>query len=44
MKLLTRIIRSLLTIIPAERGYKMAEAREIYDASAFDLFGDIPIP
>ncbi len=44
MQLMTRIIRLLLTIIPAERGYKLAEEREIYGADAFALFGDIPIP
>lgn len=34
IKLLTEIIRLLLTIIPAERGYKIAEERESY--SVFD--------
>jgi hypothetical protein len=44
MKLLTRIIRLLLTIIPAERGYKLAEEPTSYDADVTDLLNDPPMP
>jgi four helix bundle protein len=44
MKLLTRIIRLLLTIIPAERGYKLAEEPSSYDANAADLLDNPPLP
>jgi len=44
MKLLTAITRSLLTIIPAERGYKLREEPESYDASPVALLNDPPLP
>ena len=33
IRLLTSIIRLLLTIIPAERGYKLAEEQDSYDVT-----------
>jgi four helix bundle protein len=42
--LLTRIIRSLLTIIPAERGYKLKEEQASYDMGPIDLPDNIPMP
>jgi four helix bundle protein len=44
IKLLTQIIRLLLTIIPAERGYKLAEEESFYDVSAMDLLDNPPMP
>ena len=44
IKLLTGIIRLLLTIIPAERGYKLAEERSFYDTSTTDVFNNPPMP
>ena len=44
IKLLTRVIRLLLTIIPAERGYKMAEEQASYDASTTGLLNNPPMP
>jgi four helix bundle protein len=44
IKLLTQIIRLLLTIIPAERGYKLAEEESFYDASTMDLLDNPPMP
>jgi hypothetical protein len=44
MKLLTGIIRLLLTIIPAERGYKLAEEPSSYDADVTDILNDPPMP
>ncbi|HID61844.1 MAG TPA: four helix bundle protein [Anaerolineae bacterium] len=44
IKLLTRIIRLLLTIIPAERGYKLKEEQASYDVSPVDLLNNIPMP
>lgn len=43
IKLLTQIIRLLLTIIPAERGYKLAEERASYDTDIVTL-NDPPMP
>ena len=44
IKLLTQIIRLLLTIIPAERGYKLKEERASYDVDLTDLLDNIPMP
>ena len=44
IKLLTSIIRLLLTIIPAERGYKMAEERAIYETDLHTLLDNPPLP
>jgi four helix bundle protein len=44
IKLLTRIIRLLLTIIPAERGYKLKEEQAPYDVDLTDLLNNIPMP
>jgi len=44
IKLLTRIIRLLLTIIPAERGYKMKEEQASYDVGLIDLLDNVPMP
>jgi four helix bundle protein len=44
IKLLTRIIRLLLTIIPAERGYKLKEEQASYDVDLIDLLDNIPMP
>ena len=44
LKLLTKIARLLLTIIPAERGYKLAEEPAIYDAIPEDLLDNPPLP
>ena len=43
-QLMTQIIRLLLTIIPAERGFKLKEERETYSVDEPFLFGDLPIP
>ncbi len=42
IKLLTSIIRLLMTMIPAERGYKLLEAREPYEVDLSTLLNDIP--
>jgi four helix bundle protein len=44
IKLMTRIIRLLLTIIPAKRGYKLAEERASYDTSTIALLDNSPLP
>ena len=44
LKLLTRIIRLLLTIIPAERGYKLAEEQSTYVTDAPRLLDNPPMP
>jgi four helix bundle protein len=45
IKLLTRIARLLLTIIPAERGYKMKEEPASYTLTDADtLLSSIPVP
>ncbi len=44
IKLLTNIIRLLLTIIPAERGYKLKEERASYDVDLTDLLDNPPMP
>jgi len=44
IKLMTRIIRLLLTIIPAKRGYKLAEERASYDTSIMALLDNPPMP
>ncbi len=44
IKLLTRIIRLLLTIIPAERGYKLKEEQASYDVDLTDLLDNVPMP
>jgi hypothetical protein len=43
MQSLTRIIRLLLTIIPAESGYKLAEEQVPYRMDT-DLLSDLPMP
>ena len=43
-KLLTQIIRLLLTIIPAERGHKLREEPTPYDVDATDLLDNPPMP
>ena len=42
IKLLTSIIRLLMTMIPAERGYKLLEARDPYEVDLSTLLNDIP--
>jgi len=44
IELLTRIIRLLLTIIPAERGYKLREEQASYDTGLADLLNNPPMP
>jgi four helix bundle protein len=44
LKLLTRIIRLLLTIIPAERGYRLKEKQTPYDAGSTGLLDNPPMP
>jgi len=46
IKLLTKIARLLLTVIPSERGYKMREMQTSYHTAsdADSLLDDIPMP
>ena len=48
MRLLTQVIRLLLTIIPSERGYKLHEEAVGYEADGdvfpADLLTNIPMP
>lgn len=44
IQLLTRTIRMLLTIIPAERGYRMKEEQTPYEETQPDLLNEIPMP
>lgn len=44
IRLLTRIIRLLLTLIPAEHGYKLKEESASYDVSLTDLLDNPPMP
>jgi four helix bundle protein len=44
IKLLSSIIRQLLTIIPHERGYKMSEERAEYATDGHTLLSDVPLP
>jgi four helix bundle protein len=44
LRLLTQIIRLLLTIIPAERGYKLREEQALYQADTTDLLDNPPMP
>jgi len=44
MQLLTQIIRMLLHIIPAERGYHLHEGSRLYDSCPNDLLDDPPMP
>jgi four helix bundle protein len=44
MRLLTRIARLLLAIIPAQRGYKLKEAEASYAADSAALLNDPPMP
>jgi len=44
IKLLTQIIRLLLTIIPVERRRKLAEGRVAYDTNIADLLNNPPMP
>ena len=41
---LTRIIRLLLTIIPAERGYKLVEEQASYCPNTDNLLRTLPLP
>ena len=43
IKLLTSIIRLLMTMIPAERGYKLSEPRESYEVDLTDLLNNVPL-
>jgi len=43
-RLMTKIIRLLLAMIPAERGYKLKEEQAAYIVSEQILFGDLPKP
>jgi four helix bundle protein len=43
-RLLTQIIRLLLTIVPAERGYKLKEEQVSYDMDTTDLLNNPPLP
>jgi len=44
IRLLTQIIRLLLTIIPAERRRKLAEEQATYDINIADLLDNPPMP
>ena len=44
MKLLTAIARSLLSIIPAERGYRLREEPDPYGVTSATLLNDPPMP
>jgi four helix bundle protein len=44
LRLLTDIVRLLLTMIPAERGYKLTEERTVYEVVPTDLLADPPLP
>jgi four helix bundle protein len=43
-RLLTQIIRLLLIIVPAERGYKLKEEQVSYDMDTTDLLNNPPLP
>jgi four helix bundle protein len=44
MQLMTQIIRLLLCIVPAERGYKMEEEPAAYNSTPMELINSPPIP
>jgi hypothetical protein len=44
LRLLTEIVRLLLTMIPAERGYKMSEERAEYEIMPIDMLTNPPLP
>lgn len=44
LKLLTKIIRLLLSIIPVERGYKLAEEQSVYEPDLQILLDNPPMP
>jgi four helix bundle protein len=44
LQLLTKIIRLLLTIIPAERGYKLTEEQTTYSLNTKNLLDNPPLP
>ncbi len=44
MELLTRIIKSLLTIIPNERGFSIREESPSYEAWPLDVLDNPPLP
>ena len=44
IRLMTQVIRLLLTIIPSERGYKLAEEGASYDADNIPLLDNPPWP
>jgi four helix bundle protein len=44
IRLLTQIIRLLLTIIPVERRRKLAEEQAVYDTNITDLLDNPPMP
>jgi four helix bundle protein len=44
IRLMTQVIRLLLTIIPAERGYKMKEEQISYNVDIGELLDNPPLP
>ncbi len=44
IKLIEEIIRQLMTIIPAQRGNKIKEQNQFYEASTETLLNNIPMP
>lgn len=44
IRLLTKIIRLLLTMIPRERGYKLREQGVLYGVALEDLLQNVPLP
>jgi len=44
IRLMTQVIRLLLTIIPAERGYKMKEEQASYNVDIRELLDNPPLP
>jgi four helix bundle protein len=44
IKLMTQIIRLLLTMIPIDRGRKLTEERASYDTNTSNLLDDTPMP
>jgi four helix bundle protein len=44
IRLLTRVIRLLLTTIPAKRGYKLQEEQMTYEVDTTDLLNNPPLP
>jgi four helix bundle protein len=44
MRLLTQIVRHLLAIVPAQRGYRLREDTDPYSSVPADLLDDPPMP